>query len=205
MLPNVLQTSATDHVPVLAAEVRELLAVRARGDGHRCHLRRRRARLAAGRRPAEQREADRDRSRSRRPRVLRPAEEAIGSADAIPPRRLFARPRAARRQRSRGGRDPARPRCLVHADRPSGTRFLVHRGRAARHAHGPRRRRQRRGNRQRGRRTGPGDDLQALRRGTVCATDREGDRAAQEGAAVRTDRRSSRDDQGRHPCTCPLR
>ena len=28
MLPNVLQTSATDHVPVLAAEVRELLAVR---------------------------------------------------------------------------------------------------------------------------------------------------------------------------------
>jgi 16S rRNA (cytosine1402-N4)-methyltransferase len=28
MLPNVLQTSATDHVPVLADEVRELLAVR---------------------------------------------------------------------------------------------------------------------------------------------------------------------------------
>ena len=28
MLPNVLQTSATDHVPVLAGEVRELLAVR---------------------------------------------------------------------------------------------------------------------------------------------------------------------------------
>ena len=27
MLPNVLQTSATDHVPVLAGEVRELLAV----------------------------------------------------------------------------------------------------------------------------------------------------------------------------------
>jgi 16S rRNA (cytosine1402-N4)-methyltransferase len=27
MLPNALQTSATDHVPVLAAEVRELLAV----------------------------------------------------------------------------------------------------------------------------------------------------------------------------------
>src|ERR671934_2534140 len=27
MLPNVLQPSATDHVPVLAAEVRELLAV----------------------------------------------------------------------------------------------------------------------------------------------------------------------------------
>src|SRR3954466_16199531 len=29
MLPNVLQPSATDHVPVLAAEVRESLAVRA--------------------------------------------------------------------------------------------------------------------------------------------------------------------------------
>src|SRR5881628_565675 len=28
MLPNALQTSATDHVPVLADEVRELLAVR---------------------------------------------------------------------------------------------------------------------------------------------------------------------------------
>jgi len=28
MLPNVLQNSATDHVPVLADEVRELLAVR---------------------------------------------------------------------------------------------------------------------------------------------------------------------------------
>src|SRR5712671_4778182 len=28
MLPNVLQPSATDHVPVLAAEVRESLAVR---------------------------------------------------------------------------------------------------------------------------------------------------------------------------------
>src|SRR5437764_7926243 len=28
MLPNALQTSATDHVPVLAEEVRELLAVR---------------------------------------------------------------------------------------------------------------------------------------------------------------------------------
>ena len=28
MLPNALQTSATDHVPVLAGEVRELLAVR---------------------------------------------------------------------------------------------------------------------------------------------------------------------------------
>jgi len=28
MLPNVLQTSATDHVPVLAEEVRRLLAVR---------------------------------------------------------------------------------------------------------------------------------------------------------------------------------
>jgi 16S rRNA (cytosine1402-N4)-methyltransferase len=28
MLPNVLQSSAADHVPVLADEVRELLAVR---------------------------------------------------------------------------------------------------------------------------------------------------------------------------------
>ena len=30
MLPNVLQPNTTDHVPVLADEVRELLAVRAR-------------------------------------------------------------------------------------------------------------------------------------------------------------------------------
>ena len=51
MLPNVLQPSATDHVPVLAAEVRESLAVRPGRDRRRRDLRRRRSRVAARRRP----------------------------------------------------------------------------------------------------------------------------------------------------------
>ena len=38
MLPNALQTSATDHVPVLAAEVRELLAVQPVAGGEREEL-----------------------------------------------------------------------------------------------------------------------------------------------------------------------
>ena len=51
MLPNVLQPNATDHVPVLADEVRELLAVQPGRDRRRRHLRRRRPRRAARGRP----------------------------------------------------------------------------------------------------------------------------------------------------------
>jgi len=52
--------------------------------------------------------------------------------------------------------------------------------------------------------TGPRDYFQALRRGTVCAADREGDRPAQEGGAVPEDGRPRRDDQGGDSCSCPL-
>ena len=68
MLPNVLQPSATDHVPVLADEVRELLAVEPGRDGRRRHLRRGRPRGAARRRPARPRAAYRDRPRPDRAR-----------------------------------------------------------------------------------------------------------------------------------------
>ena len=76
MLPNVLQPREADHVPVLAEEVRRVLAVRPGRDRRRRDLRRRRARRDPRRRPARPREADRDRPRPDRADVLRAAREA---------------------------------------------------------------------------------------------------------------------------------
>ena len=63
MLPNVLQPNTTDHVPVLADEVRELLRRAAGRHARRRHLRRRRPRVAARARPEGQGQGDRDRPR----------------------------------------------------------------------------------------------------------------------------------------------
>ena len=137
MLPNALQPSATDHVPVLAEEVRELLAVQPGRDRRRRDLRRRRPRRAARRRPRAARPLRRDRPRPDRRAVLRGLPPPPRRrADALPARRLRRRPRPARRQRRPRRRDPARPRRLEHADRPARARLLVRGRRAARHAHG---------------------------------------------------------------------
>ena len=205
MLPNVLQTSATDHVPVLAAEVRELLAVRPGetvidatfgAGGHAsllaADLQSSGKLIAIDRDPGARVYFDRLKKRSGvQMRFLRGDFSLVLeqlAANGVEADAILLDLGVSSMQIDRPERGFS-----YTADAPLDMRM------------DPVGRRQRRGNRQRGRRAGPGDDLQALRRGTVCAADREGDRAAQEGAAVRADRRSSRDDQGRHPCACPLR
>ena len=132
------RASDADHIPVLADEVRELLAVRPGetvvdatfGAGGHARL------LAAG--PRGPREA---RARSTATRtaktLLRPLQGRRRRRRAIPARRLRHRPRPARGERRQGGRGPARPRDLVDAGRPARARLLVRDRRAARHAHGP--------------------------------------------------------------------
>ena len=136
MLPNVLQPNETDHVPVLAEEVRALLAVRPGetvvdatfGAGGHAAL------LAADLRGDGKLIAiDRDPS-------VRPYFDGSGGTRAsrrAPARRLLGRPRQLADERRARGRDPARPRRLVDADRSARARLLVRRRRAARHAHGP--------------------------------------------------------------------
>ena len=71
LLPNALQHETADHVPVLAEEVRELLAVQPGRDRGRRDLRRRRARRASRRRPRRPRAVHRDRPGPERAPVLR--------------------------------------------------------------------------------------------------------------------------------------
>ena len=66
MLPNALQPNETDHVPVLAEEVRELLAVEPGHTRRRRHLRRRRARARSWR-PTSRAKAASSRSTATRP------------------------------------------------------------------------------------------------------------------------------------------
>ena len=136
MLPNVLPNSASDHTPVLADEVRRLLAVQPGetvvdatfgAGGH--------ARLLAED-LAGQRQARRDRPRPERQAALRPLQGAGRGRRPLPPRRLRDRPHPAGRERHQGRRDPARHRRLVDADRPARARLLVRHRRAARHADG---------------------------------------------------------------------
>ena len=101
MLPNVLQRSASDHVPVLAEEVRELLAVQPGRDRRRRDLRRRRPLAPAGRRPPRRRQADRDRPRPVGRDVLRSLQGSEQPPVPLPPRRVLARPEPAGRQRRR--------------------------------------------------------------------------------------------------------
>ena len=71
MLRNALQHETADHVPVLAEEVRELLAVQPGETVDRRHVRRRRPRSAPRRRPGRQGTLHRDRPRRERAPVLR--------------------------------------------------------------------------------------------------------------------------------------
>jgi 16S rRNA (cytosine1402-N4)-methyltransferase len=124
MLPNVLQRSASDHVPVLAEEVRSSSRC-SRRDGRRRDLRRRRAtsRLLASDLHGEGKLIAIDRDPSAR-HVLRPLQGGGGGVQARFLRGEFStRPQPAGRQRRAGGRNPARPRCLLDAARPAGARF----------------------------------------------------------------------------------
>ena len=145
MPPSVLQPSATDHVPVLAEEVRTALAVRPGetvvdatfgAGGHAALLADDlggRGRLVAIDRDPTARdffEGFRRRHGGLQTRFLR------GDFSVV-------LPQLADMMRAPIG-DPARPRRLEHADRPARARLLVRVRRAARHAYGPRRRRCRR-------------------------------------------------------------
>ena len=193
MLPNVLRPSAADHVPVLADEVRELLAVRPGESvvdatfGAGGHSRLMLEDLGG------QREADRDRSRPDCQAVLRPAEGGgARRATALPARRLRGRPLAARGERREGRRGAARPRPLVDAGGPPRARVLVCGRRAARHAHGSLRRAERGRRRQHVGRARARGHLPALRRGALLAADRPRHRAAARAGADRAHRPARR-------------
>ena len=195
MLPSVLQPNETDHVPVLAEEVRELLAIEPGqtvvdatfgAGGHAAVL----AADLQGRRPLH-----RDRPRPDRAAVLRGLQAPRRRAVALPARRGLGRPRPAGRERRARRRDPARPRRLEHAARPAGARVLVRGRRAARHAHGPDRGADRRRARQRGVGARADHDLPQVRRGALREADRARDRAAPPQAADRAHRRP----RGHHP------
>ena len=206
MLPNVLHRSASDHVPVLAEEVRELLAVQPGetvvdatfgAGGH--------SRLLAEDLQGEGKLIAIDRDPSAQD-VLRPLQgEQRRRPGALPARRVLARPEPAGRQRRAGGRNPARPRCLVDAARPAGARLQLRRRRAARHAHGHRGRALGARARERGRRARARVDLQALRRGAVRPADRPRDRPPPCRAAVRADGRPRGHDQAGDPDAGALR
>ena len=203
MLPNVLRPNATDHVPVLADQVREALAVQPGetvvdatfGAGGHSEL------LAADLRGSGKLIAiDRDPSVRA---VLRLGAEAHRRAGALPARRVLRRARAARRQRRAGRRDPVRPRRLLDAGRPARARLLVRDRRAARHAHGPGLGALRARARERRRRARADADLPRLRRGALRAADRPRDRAPPARAAVRAHGRARRDDQVGDPGARP--
>ncbi len=129
-----------DHVPVLAAELIDLLDPQPGRDGRRLHLRRRRPR-APGRRAHRAR---------RRARLHRPRPRGRGALRGVRDRGAVRRPAssaATTPTRSPSSRDEGlepdvdllRPRRLLDADRRLGARLLLRLRRAARHADGPRR------------------------------------------------------------------
>ena len=166
-----------DHVPVLADEVRELLAVEpgetvvdAPSGPADTRAALRRASQGKGRFIA----IDRDPDARAYFDALRRARRAPG---ALPPRRLRHGARPAGAERPPGRRDPARPRRLEHAGRPPRARLLLRGRRAARHAHGSRRRALGARPRERGGTSGSSPTIfRRLRRGAVRAPDRAGDR-----------------------------
>ena len=137
MLPNALQPNSTDHVPVLAEEVRELLTV-SPGEtvvdatfgagGHAALL------AAALRGSGKFIAIDRD-------PTVRPYFDRFKRRAGVQARFLRGEASVVMGQLADNDvarrRDPARPRGLVHAARPPGARLLVRGRRAARHAHGP--------------------------------------------------------------------
>ena len=91
------RATRADHVPVLADEVRELLAVQPGRDRRRRDVRRRRPRARCSPQDlAGQRQARRDRPRPGGQAVLRPLQGARRGRRALPARRLRDRPHAAR-------------------------------------------------------------------------------------------------------------
>ena len=205
MLPNALQPSATDHVPVLADEVRELLAVRPGetvvdatfgAGGHSSllvqDLQGRGKLIAIDRDPGAREYFDRLAKRTPvQARFLRGdfsvvleqlAQNGV-EADAI-----LLDLGVSSMQIDR----PERGFSYI-ADAPLDMRMDPSADVTAAR------------NRQRGSRTRPRDDLQALRRGALLAPDRARNRPPPQGAAVRDDARPRRDDQGRDPRAGALR
>ncbi len=196
MLPSVLPTE-TDHVPVLADEVVAALAP-APGDtivdgtfgagGH--------ASLLAKRLRGEGKVIAIDRDET-----VTPFFERFRRETGVKARLLhgeFSSVLApAGRQRCACRHRPARPRRLVDADRPSGTRLLLRGRRSARHAHGSERRVLGARARQRGVRARSRRHLPPLRGRAARALDRARNRPPARRAAVRPDERARRDDQVR--------
>ena len=194
MLPNVLQPNETDHVPVLAEEVRELLAIEPGHTRRRRHLRRRRPRGRPGRRPQGRGPLHRDRPRPDRAAVLRGLPAPRGRPVALPARRGIAScstswPRtacmptrscstsASRACRSTGpsaaSRTPSTRRSTCAWTRPPSSRAaeLVNEATERELV----------------------DDLPPLRRGALREADRARDRAPSHQGADRADRRARRD------------
>ena len=195
MLPNALQPNETDHVPVLAEEVRELLAIEPGqtvvdatfgAGGHAAVL------------AADLKGDGRFIAIDRDPTV-RPYFEGFKRHAGVQSRFLRGEASVVLDQLADNG---------VHADailldlgvssmqidRP-GARFLVRGRRAARHAHGPDRRADRRRARQRGLGAGADHDLPQVRRRALREADRARDRTAAPQAADRAHRRP----RGHHP------
>ena len=201
MLPNVLHRSASDHVPVLAEEVREAPRRAARRNRHPTPPSAPASTRACSRRTYTARKADRDRPRSVRAHLLRPLQGAQrrhpGPHAA---RRVLARPQPAGRQRRAGGRNPARPRRLLDAARPARARLQLRRRRASGHADGHRGRALGARARERGRRARARGDLQALRRGALrarshalsCASPKNGCSSGRATSPTRSSRRFRR-------------
>ena len=191
MLPNVLQPNTTDHVPVLADEVRALLALEPGhtlvdgtfgAGGHATLL----ARDLKG--EGKVIAIDRDPS-------VRPYFERFRRTAGVNTRFLRGDFSivldATRRERRAGRRDPARPRRLEHAARPARARVLLRGRRTARHADGSVGRLLGARARQRGERARARADLPPLRRGALRAPDRTRDRAGGGGSSRSSGRPSS--------------
>ena len=191
-----------DHVPVLAAELIDLLDPSPGqtivdctfgAGGH--------ARLVADRIGPEG-ELHLHRPRPGCRLALRRVRRRGPLRDELSSRRLRRRAGRARRRRPRARRHLPRLRPLLDADRRLGARLLLLLRRPARHADGPRRSADRRRPRQRVARAPADRDASQPRRGAPRAPDRRRDRAP---PAVRDDRRARRRDPRRGPAGRPLR
>ena len=128
----------TDHVPVLAAELLELLDPQPGPDRDRLHVRRRRPRAPARRAARRLRHARGDRSRSAGGRALCSARRGGGLLGALHPRGLCRGARAAEPRGSARRHRLLRPRHVLDAGRHARARLLLLLRGAAGHAHGSR-------------------------------------------------------------------
>ena len=142
----------------------------------RLHVRWRRSRPPDRRPPRAGRDADRDRPRSDRRGALRRDLRRGPLPHTVHPRRLRQRPVAAPGGGAARRPRVPRPRHVLDAGRHLGARFLLRLRRAAGHAHGPRRRADRAGDRQHLGRAPAGAPAARVRRGALRLPDRPGDR-----------------------------